>query len=47
MLYDRRHGTSPVGRGMAHDGAVYALAWHPRNRNELATGGRDKTVRIL
>eukprot|EP00730_Choanoeca_flexa_P000332 TRINITY_DN10151_c0_g1_i2.p1 TRINITY_DN10151_c0_g1~~TRINITY_DN10151_c0_g1_i2.p1 ORF type:complete len:725 (+),score=147.85 TRINITY_DN10151_c0_g1_i2:60-2234(+) len=47
MLYDRRMGTTPVGRHLAHDGPIYALAWHPRNRGQLATGGRDKTIRIF
>lgn len=47
MVYDRRKGQTPVSRVLAHHGPAYALAWHPRNRGELATGGRDKTIRIL
>jgi len=30
----------------AHSSLVFACDWHPEQRNWLATGGRDKTIKV-
>lgn len=32
---------------IAHKNSVYTLEWHPEESNKLATGGRDKAVKVL
>lgn len=38
--------SEPVAQATEHNGLISSLQWHPQQRNLLATGGRDKTVRV-
>jgi len=30
----------------AHSGPVFAINWHPEDRNWLATAGRDRMIKV-
>eukprot|EP01034_Spumella_vulgaris_P025777 gene25777-32269_t len=46
-LWDRRHMDKPImSKTSAHSQPVLTVAWHPSSEGVLATGSRDKTVRI-
>lgn len=46
QIWDSRGGDRPEHTFAVHTGPAYCVAWHPLTRGRLATGGRDKTVRI-
>ena len=46
QLWDIRRGEKPFEKIVAHNGLVLAVDWHPDDRNKLASGGRDKTIKI-
>eukprot|EP01132_Coremiostelium_polycephalum_P001973 gene1973-2427_t len=47
QLWDYRKNTGPVEKiTAAHQGLVLAIDWHPEERNIIASGGRDRCVRI-
>jgi WD40 repeat protein len=45
-LWDRRKPSEVLNQITAHTGSGLALAWSTTNEGKLATGGRDKTVKI-
>ncbi|UXI18339.1 hypothetical protein NH340_JMT04282 [Sarcoptes scabiei] len=47
-IWDIRRPERPENNFIAHDGPVFACEWHPNQDNFkwLATGGRDKTIKI-
>lgn len=46
IIWDRRMTDQPRIKLSAHMGSVQALAWNPCKEWQLATGGRDMSVRI-
>jgi WD40 repeat protein len=44
--WDVRRPNAPTTRFMAHVGLVMCLAWHPTQPGVLATGGRDRLVKV-
>lgn len=45
QLWDMRT-TKRVLRIAAHQGLVVSVAWHPSERNLLASGGRDRSIKV-
>lgn len=46
-IWDIRRNDKPECNFIAHDGPVFACEWHPNQEYKwLATGGRDKTIKI-
>ena len=45
-LWDRRKPVAPVFKIMGHNGLVLALEWHLTEPWVLATGARDRTVKV-
>ena len=45
-LWDRRKAAGPVLKIMGHNGLVLALEWHLTEPWMLATGARDRTVKV-
>lgn len=45
QILDTRTGAT-VEKVLAHSGPVYTVDWHPTEYGKLASGGRDKVVRI-
>ncbi|XP_021954003.1 GATOR complex protein WDR24 isoform X2 [Folsomia candida] len=47
QLWDLRKGTErPYLTFTAHSGPVFTCDWHPENSNVLATGGRDRAIKV-
>ncbi|XP_042201012.1 GATOR complex protein WDR24-like [Callorhinchus milii] len=46
QLWDMRRPDRYELMFTAHNGPVFSCDWHPDDRNVLATGGRDKTVKV-
>ena len=46
QVFDVRSNKQALLGMQAHQGPVYCLEWHPEERGILATGGRDRTVRV-
>ncbi|EDO45890.1 predicted protein, partial [Nematostella vectensis] len=46
QLWDMRRTDTYYHQFMAHNGPVFTLDWHPEDRNWIATGGRDKCVKV-
>lgn len=46
QLWDWRKPNSPEKQFTAHSGPMFCLDWHPSEPRWLATGGRDKTIKI-
>ena len=46
QCWDLRRPDAPLRRFIAHSGLVLALAFHPSRRGVLATGGRDRLVKV-
>lgn len=46
QLWDLRKIDQPERQFTAHSGPVFSCDWHPDDRKLLATGGRDKTIKV-
>ena len=46
QVWDMRKPHEPLRRFTAHAGLVLVLQFHPSQRGVLATGGRDRVVKI-
>ncbi|XP_023322719.1 GATOR complex protein WDR24 [Eurytemora carolleeae] len=46
QLWDMRRTDRCEKHWPAHSSLVFACDWHPEQRNWLATGGRDKTIKV-
>ncbi|XP_071158267.1 GATOR2 complex protein WDR24-like isoform X1 [Mytilus galloprovincialis] len=46
QIWDMRRLTSPEKQFTAHGGPMFCLDWHPSEPKWLATGGRDRTIKI-
>ena len=46
QLFDVRSNKTDVLRTQAHQGPVYAVEWHPEEASVLATGGRDRAIKV-
>ena len=46
QLFDIRSNKQSLLQLPAHQGPAYCLEWHSEERRVLATGGRDRTVRV-
>ena len=46
QIWDYRNPSMYVKSFIAHKNSVYTLEWHPEESNKLATGGRDKAVKV-
>ena len=46
QIWDSGRLTSPLQQFTAHNGPVFSVDWHPTESKWLATGGRDKTIKI-
>ncbi|KYR02676.1 WD40 repeat-containing protein [Tieghemostelium lacteum] len=46
QLWDIRKNTNCVEKITAHQGLVLTLDWHPDERNMIASGGRDRFIRV-
>eukprot|EP00040_Diaphanoeca_grandis_P009229 m.48079 g.48079 ORF g.48079 m.48079 type:complete len:638 (+) comp20665_c2_seq2:257-2170(+) len=47
QVWDIRNPSSfPIRIPAAHEGPAYSVEWHPTDRGRLASGGRDKSIRI-
>ncbi|GJQ11870.1 hypothetical protein GpartN1_g3661.t1 [Galdieria partita] len=46
LLWDIRRPDLYLFNIRAHNGLVFSISWHPHNENIIATGGRDKIIRI-
>lgn len=44
LIWDMRK-TQPERRITAHSGLISCLAWHPTEKNTLASGGRDRVIK--
>lgn len=46
QLWDMRRLNSPEKQFTAHGGPMFCIDWHPSEPKWLATGGRDRTIKI-
>ncbi|XP_052812838.1 GATOR complex protein WDR24-like isoform X1 [Mya arenaria] len=46
MIWDMRRPDKVEKQVTAHSGPVFAINWHPEDKNWLATAGRDKMIKI-
>eukprot|EP00041_Stephanoeca_diplocostata_P003694 m.36901 g.36901 ORF g.36901 m.36901 type:complete len:616 (-) comp14543_c0_seq1:2612-4459(-) len=46
QIWDMRAARTCEHRMQAHQGPTYSVAWHPTRRAWLASGGRDKVIRV-
>ena len=46
VIWDSRNSESPLSRITAHSSASQTLAWNSAAQHSIATGGRDKTVKV-
>lgn len=46
QIWDSGKVTSPLHQFTAHNGPVFTVDWHPTHGKWLATGGRDKMIKI-
>ena len=46
LLWDMRRPDHLYNQFAAHNGPVFTLNWHPEDYYRMATGGRDKTIKI-
>ncbi|RMX68897.1 hypothetical protein DD238_003813 [Peronospora effusa] len=46
QVWDMRKNTQPELKFTAHKGLVLSIDWHPTDANVLASGGRDRYVKI-
>ena len=46
QIFDVRQAKRHLALFQAHQGPVYAVEWHPEERGVLATGGRDRAIKV-
>ncbi|XP_031570799.1 GATOR complex protein WDR24-like [Actinia tenebrosa] len=46
QMWDMRRTDMHYHQFMAHNGPIFTIDWHPEERNWIATGGRDKFVKV-
>ncbi|EGC35117.1 hypothetical protein DICPUDRAFT_55360 [Dictyostelium purpureum] len=46
QLWDIRKPTTPAEKITSHQGLVLTIDWHPEEKNIIASGGRDRAIRV-
>jgi WD40 repeat protein len=46
QMWDMRRTDMYYHQFTAHNGPIFTLDWHPEERNWIATGGRDKFIKV-
>eukprot|EP01135_Chromosphaera_perkinsii_P004618 Nk52_evm11s292 gene=Nk52_evmTU11s292 len=46
QIYDTRKGGACLTKLTSHHGPAFSVDWHPDSKNLIATGGRDKMIKV-
>jgi WD40 repeat protein len=46
QVWDIRNPASCERKITAHEGLVMSVAWHPDERSTIASGGRDRLIKV-